>query len=126
MLKIALETRLACVKNSENFDLFIITKVSSTYVFHKRGGSAKVSRVHVSMFSMTKFATTEETGEPIAVAKTCLQCFPQNVKLVGLAQISTPLIEIEFMTHLNTIEKLHPIHNGNRKRRMPSVFRLID
>ena len=29
-----------CVKNSDNFDLFMITKVSSTYVFHKRGESA--------------------------------------------------------------------------------------
>jgi len=31
-----------CVKNSDNFDLFMITKVSSTYLFHKHGGSAKV------------------------------------------------------------------------------------
>jgi len=45
----------------------MITKVSSTYLFHKRGGSAKVSRARVSMFSMTKFATIDETGEPTAV-----------------------------------------------------------
>ena len=56
-----------CVKNSDNFDFFMITKVSSTYLFHKRGGSVKVS-----MPSTTKFATTDETGEPIAVPKTCL------------------------------------------------------
>ena len=49
-----------CVKNSDNFDLFMITKVSSTYLFHKRGRSAKVSRARVSMFSMTKFATTDD------------------------------------------------------------------
>ena len=59
-----------CVKNSENFDLFMITKVSSTYLFHERGGSTKVSRARVSVFSMTKFATTHETREPIAVPKT--------------------------------------------------------
>ena len=39
-----------CVKNSDNFDLFMITKVSSTYLFHKRGGSAKVARARASMF----------------------------------------------------------------------------
>ena len=61
-----------CVKNSDNFYLFMITKVSSTYLFHMRGGSAKVSRARVSVFSMAKFATIDETGEPIAVPKTCL------------------------------------------------------
>ena len=30
-----------CVKKSDNFDLFMITEVSYTYLFHKRGGSAK-------------------------------------------------------------------------------------
>jgi len=52
-------------QNSDNFDLFMITKVSSTYLFHKRGGYAKVSRARVSMFSMTKFATIDETGSPL-------------------------------------------------------------
>jgi len=28
-----------CVKNLDNFDLFMMTKVSSTYLFHKCGGS---------------------------------------------------------------------------------------
>ena len=56
-----------CVKNSDNFDPFMITKLSSSHLFHKRGGSAKVSRARVSMFSMTKFVTTDETGQPIAV-----------------------------------------------------------
>ena len=60
-----------CVKNSDNFDLFMITKVSSTYLFHKRGGAVKVSRARVSMPSMSKFATTDETGKLIAVPKTC-------------------------------------------------------
>ena len=58
-----------CVKNSDNFGLFVITKVSSTYLFHKRGGSVKVSKARASMFSMTKFATPDKTGEPIAVQK---------------------------------------------------------
>ena len=31
-----------CVKNSNNFDFFMITKVPSTYPFHKRGGSVKL------------------------------------------------------------------------------------
>ena len=73
-----------CVKNSDNVDLFMITKVFSTYLFHKRGGSVKVSRACVSMSSMTKFVTTDETGEPIGV--------PRNVKLVEFKQISSPLI----------------------------------
>ena len=30
------------VKNSDNFDCFMITKVSSTYLFHKRGRVCKV------------------------------------------------------------------------------------
>ena len=68
----------SCVKNSDNFDLFMITKVSSTYLFHIRGGSAKVSSARVSMFSMTKFATTDETGEPIAVPKTCCNVFHET------------------------------------------------
>jgi len=43
---------LRCVKNSYNFNRFMITKLSSSYHFHKRGGSAKVSRARVSIFSM--------------------------------------------------------------------------
>ena len=49
-----------CVKNSDNFDLVVITKVSSTYLFHKRGGSVKVSRARVSMSSMTSEHCPEE------------------------------------------------------------------
>jgi len=60
------------IENSDNFDIFMITKVSSTYLFHKRGGSANVFRARVSIFSMTKFATTDENVEPIAVPKICL------------------------------------------------------
>jgi len=68
-----------CVKNSDNFDLFMITKVSSTYLFHKRGGSAKVSRARVSMSSMTKFATTDETGEsPLLFQKLVCNVFHET------------------------------------------------
>ena len=58
-----------CVKNSDNFDLFMITKVSSTYLFHKRGGPLKVSKARVWMFSMTTFATAAETGMPLLLQK---------------------------------------------------------
>jgi len=44
------------------------------------------------MFSITKFAITDETGELFAVSKNCLKCFPRNVKLVK--QISNPLIRL--------------------------------
>jgi len=81
-----------CQEFGQLWSLRMITKVSSTYLFHKRGGSVKVSRARASMSSMTKFATTDETGQPIAVPKTCLQCFPRNVKLVEYKQISRPLI----------------------------------
>ena len=60
------------VKNSDKFDFLMITNVSSTCLFHKRGGSAKVSKARFSTSSMTRFAATDETGEPITVPKTCL------------------------------------------------------
>jgi len=60
------------VKNSDNFDFFMITKVSSTYLFQKRGESAKVSKAGFATSSMTGFATTDEMSEPIAVPKTSL------------------------------------------------------
>jgi len=61
-----------CVKNLDSFDFIMITKVPSAYLFHKRGWSVNVSKARVSMFSMTKFASTDDTWEPIAVPKTCL------------------------------------------------------
>ena len=67
-----------CVKNSDNFDLIMITKVLSAYLFHKRGGSAKVSRARVSMFSMTKFATTDETGSPLPFQKLVCSVFHET------------------------------------------------
>ena len=42
--------------------------------FPQARGSAKVSKALVSTFSVIRFATTDETGEHIAVPKTCL-CF---------------------------------------------------
>jgi len=58
---------LRWVKNLDNFDFFMITKVSSTYRFCKRGESAKVPQVRVLTFSITELATTDETGKHIAV-----------------------------------------------------------
>ena len=78
------------VKNSDNFDFFMITKVSSTYRVPKRGRSAKVSKTRVSTCSLTRFATTDETGEHIAVPEICLSCFPRKVKFVELKQVSSP------------------------------------
>jgi len=80
------------MKNSDNFDL--ITNVSFAYLFHKRGGSSKVYRAHFSTSSIVRFTTrpTDETGEPITVPKTCLQCFPRKQKFIELKQISSPLI----------------------------------
>jgi len=60
------------VKNLDNFDIVMITNVSSTYLFYKRGGSAKVTKAHFATSSMTRFATTNATGEPITVPKTCV------------------------------------------------------
>ena len=77
------------VKNSGTFDFFMITNVSSTYLSHKRGRSAK-SRFSTS--SMNRFANTDETGQPIALPKTCLECFPRKVKFVEVKQISSQLI----------------------------------
>jgi len=54
----------------------------------------KVSKVRFSTSSMTRFATADETGEPIAVPKTCLQCFPWKLKFIELKQISSPLIRL--------------------------------
>ena len=36
-----------CVKNSDNFYFFMSTKLSSTYLFHKCGGSLKVYKTRV-------------------------------------------------------------------------------
>ena len=63
---------LARVKNSDKFDFLMITNISSTYLFQKRGGSAKVSKARFSTSCMTKFATTDETGESVTVPKTWL------------------------------------------------------
>jgi len=63
---------LRWVKNSDNFDFFMTTKVASKYLFHKRGRSAKVSEARFSTSSITRFATTYEMGEPFAVLKTYL------------------------------------------------------
>ena len=60
------------VKNSDKFDFLMITKVSSAYLFHKRGRLPKVSKTRFSTSSMTMFATTDETGELITVPKTDL------------------------------------------------------
>jgi len=48
------------VKNSDNFDFFMITKVSSIYLFRKCEGSPKASKARVSTFSMTRFVTTDQ------------------------------------------------------------------
>jgi len=66
------------VKNSDNFDFFMITKLSSTYLFHKRGRSAKVSKACFSTFSVTRFAITHEMGEHIVVPKAFISVFHEK------------------------------------------------
>jgi len=48
--------------------------------FPQTRGSAKVSNALVSTFSVIRFATTDETGEHIAVPKTCLWFFSTKSK----------------------------------------------
>jgi len=63
-----LDEALYCVQMGEylgQLDFFMITKVLSTYLFRKRGGSAKDSKARVSTFSMTRFATTDEIGDTL-------------------------------------------------------------
>ena len=60
------------VQNSDNLDLLMITKVSSTYLFHKGRGSANVFKARFSTPSKTRLETVDETGELIAVPKACL------------------------------------------------------
>jgi len=82
-----MDEALYCVQigeNSANFDFFMITKVSFSYLFRKRRGSAKASKTLVSTSSLTSFAITDETGELIAVPKICLYCFPRKIKCVEL------------------------------------------
>ena len=43
-----------CVKNSDNFDFFVITKPSTYIPFHKHGDSIKVSKTRVSMLYVVK------------------------------------------------------------------------
>ena len=85
-----LSTVFTRVKNSGQVCFFNDHKCISTYLFHRRGGSAKVSKARFSTSSMTRFTTTDETGEPITVPKTCLQCFRRKVKFVELKQNSSP------------------------------------
>ena len=72
----------------------MITKLSSTYLSHKRGGlKGFPTRVFRRLFHdyISKYST-DEKGEPIAVLKTCLQCFPQKVKFFEFKHISSQLI----------------------------------
>jgi len=86
-----------CVKNLYIFDCFMITKVSCTYLFYKRGGSVKVSKEHFSTSSITRFANTDEMGEPMTVAKTCMWCFLRKVKYIAHKQISCPVFRFLVM-----------------------------
>jgi len=79
-----------CVKNSDNFHFFMITKVSSTYLFHKRGGSVKVSKGRVSMFSLTTFAITNDTGCPLLFQKLVCSVFHENKSWLNLSKFQVP------------------------------------
>ena len=48
-----------------------VTSLASTYRFQKKGLTGEVARALCSTSSITMLAMTAETGEPIAVPKTC-------------------------------------------------------
>jgi len=63
---------LRWVKNSDNFDFFVITRMSSNYLSTNVEGLQRFLKHIFATSSMTRFATTNETEEPIAVPNTCL------------------------------------------------------
>ena len=66
----------------------MMTHVSSTYLFHIKGGCGDVFMALISKSSMYKFATMGLIGEPIAAPSTCSKNFPWKVKYVLLRQNS--------------------------------------
>ena len=62
--------------------------VSSTYLFQKGSGASKVAKARSSTSSITRLATDTDTGDPIAVPKTCLYTRPRNERKVALRQNS--------------------------------------
>ena len=65
-------TELMCCKNSSFCDCCIMTKVSSTNLFHNLGGFTADVRALCSKDSIFKFAAIGLTGDPIATPLVCL------------------------------------------------------
>ena len=76
-----------CSKNSCLWAALMTTKVSSTNLFHIKGGCGDVLMALTSKFSMYKFATIGLMGGPMAVPSTCSYLF-WKVKYVLLKQNS--------------------------------------
>ena len=54
--------------------------VSSTYLLQNRGGVWKVDSASCSTSSITRFATTTDTGDPIAVPWICRFTLPSKAR----------------------------------------------
>ena len=67
----------------------MIVKVSSTHLYHSRGGHGDVARALISRSSTNKFATMGLIGEPMAVSSICSYNLPWKVKYVFLRQNSS-------------------------------------
>ena len=75
-LKDELDRRLYWIQMRQEVFRFIsgldtVDITSSTYRFQKKGLTGEVAKALCSTSSITMLAMTAETGEPIAVPKTC-------------------------------------------------------